>query len=200
MWGDILVILRRVGLFVIIVLVAAPLIAFLVNYKRTPGRSIGGGVRFRRGIGVFIIAIGFFTLGFLLWRPLPISFSHTLDQVMAVTGFILLISGVGLYLWGLLTLGKIFAFSSSTGADLYKDHKLIQSGPFRFTRHPMYLAFSIAALGANLLFHNWTAIILLLVSPVLIRRAKHEEKLLEAEFGEEWQAYASRVPKWFPWK
>jgi protein-S-isoprenylcysteine O-methyltransferase Ste14 len=194
----ILDVLRWTGLAAGIIIQLAPLVNFIANYKHPIGKSTGSGTGSRRGAGVFGIAVGFFTLECLLWNPLPFSIPPTIDLVLAVLGFILLLPAAGSYLWGLFTLGKYYGFSSTLGADLYQDHRLIQHGPFRFIRHPMYLAFITAVIGGNLLFHNWTTLALLPFPLVLIRRASHEERLLESEFGDEWRGYASRVPKWFP--
>jgi protein-S-isoprenylcysteine O-methyltransferase Ste14 len=78
-------------------------------------------------------------------------------------------------------LGHMFGISSGFGATLYQDHKLIRNGPYRFVRHPMYLAVILAAFGALLIF-----------------RARQEERLLAEEFGEEWQRYRRDVPGWLP--
>jgi protein-S-isoprenylcysteine O-methyltransferase Ste14 len=76
--------------------------------------------------------------------------------------------------------------------------RLITSGPFRFTRNPIYLANSIALAGIALAFSNlWfivaAASVTLLVDRLAIRR---EEAHLAARFGAEWDAYAARTPRW----
>lgn len=62
----------------------------------------------------------------------------------------------------------------------------------------MYLGVLCAALGALLIFRTWAMVLFTPMALVVIARAKREEALLAAEFGEMWQVYASKVPKWIP--
>jgi protein-S-isoprenylcysteine O-methyltransferase Ste14 len=88
--------------------------------------------------------------------------------------------------------------SSSMGAELYESHRLVESGPFRYARHPMYLGAILAAFGALLMFRTWT---MLVFAPLMLAvefRARREESLLASEFGESWEAYTKQVPAWIP--
>ena len=71
-------------------------------------------------------------------------------------------------------------------------------GPYRFSRNPIYLAFSLFQTGIALGVANaWTLITLLpaisVMSLVVIPR---EERYLEAHFGEEYASYKARVRRW----
>lgn len=75
---------------------------------------------------------------------------------------------------------------------------LVTSGPFRFTRNPIYLGFFLIYLGFTLLAGTLWGIIL---SPFLIgtvtRWTIHvEEAHLIDKFGEQYTAYLSRVRRW----
>ncbi len=75
---------------------------------------------------------------------------------------------------------------------------MVKAGPYRFSRNPIYLAFSLfqagIALGVN---DAWIMITLLpaiaVISFVVIPR---EESYLEARFGEEYAAYKASVRRW----
>ncbi len=95
-------------------------------------------------------------------------------------------------------LGKMFGASSGFGVRLYANHRLITNGPYAVVRHPMYLAVIIAFLGGLLLFRTWTMLIFGLSMLGLGRRAQLEERILAAEFGEEWEVYKQAVPAWLP--
>jgi len=126
---------------------------------------------------------------------------HASDQFLfglTVIGVIFYFSGIGLYLWGLVTMRSQFAASNLIGAELYKEHKLVTNGPFAFVRHPLYVGVILTAVGALLLFRTWAMVIFTPMSFFVIGRAEREEKLLEQEFGEVWKTYVSKVPKWFP--
>jgi protein-S-isoprenylcysteine O-methyltransferase Ste14 len=95
----------------------------------------------------------------------------------------------------------MYFVSTSIGAQLYADHKLVTSGPYAIVRHPMYLGLITAALGSLLLYRTWTTAAFVIFAPFLLLRARREEQALSAEFGEAWQAYAARVRMILPgWK
>lgn len=75
---------------------------------------------------------------------------------------------------------------------------LITSGPFRWTRNPIYLGNTLMMLGLSLGLDNlWFAALGLaaaaLVHHLAIRR---EEIHLAQRFGEAWRSYATRTPRW----
>jgi protein-S-isoprenylcysteine O-methyltransferase Ste14 len=75
---------------------------------------------------------------------------------------------------------------------------VVRSGPYRFSRNPIYLAFSLLQLGiaiwANSLWLLATlAGAVLLVDRVVIRR---EERYLERKFGAGYLEYKARVRRW----
>ena len=75
---------------------------------------------------------------------------------------------------------------------------LVTTGPYALSRHPLYLAETIAMLGVVLPLADAR---LLLVLPFVFGqwlRVGWEEGVLAAEFPE-YAAYASRVPRYFPW-
>jgi len=72
------------------------------------------------------------------------------------------------------------------------------SGPYRFTRNPMYLAFALMSAGvaavANALWPLLSVpIIVLAIQRIAIRP---EERYLAAKFGSEYLAFKDRVPRW----
>lgn len=81
---------------------------------------------------------------------------------------------------------------------LVPQNSLITSGPYSFSRNPLYLGGNVFIfLGAVLLLGSPSGIFLtvlnILVVDIMIRR---EEKQLDGEFGEEWLRYKNRVRKW----
>lgn len=75
---------------------------------------------------------------------------------------------------------------------------IVNVGPYRFSRNPIYLAFSLFQMGIALAVNDAWILITLLVSVstmsfVVIPR---EERYLEARFGEEYTSYKGSVRRW----
>jgi protein-S-isoprenylcysteine O-methyltransferase Ste14 len=62
---------------------------------------------------------------------------------------------------------------------------LITHGPLAFVRHPLYLGLQIAALGGFLVYRTWTLAFVMADFLGLVIRARREEQVLAAEFGEQ---------------
>jgi len=75
---------------------------------------------------------------------------------------------------------------------------LIQSGPFRISRHPMYLGMTLILLGAAILFGAVSALLPVLLFPICMEVLfiSMEEKKMAAEFGAAWDKYKKRVRRW----
>jgi protein-S-isoprenylcysteine O-methyltransferase Ste14 len=94
--------------------------------------------------------------------------------------------------WGFTLVGR------GTPAPIDPPRKLVVSGPYRFTRNPMYIGVVSVILGESLLFASvWLLAYALLVlaafrSFVLL----YEESALRRQFGPSYDAYCARVPRW----
>jgi protein-S-isoprenylcysteine O-methyltransferase Ste14 len=78
-------------------------------------------------------------------------------------------------------------------------HRLSTDGPFAFVRHPIYAALDLLALGSLLWIPTpWTAAGLLLMMVMGDVRARGEEKVLLAAFGEDYRRYSARVRRFVP--
>lgn len=181
-----------------IVAILAPLVSLITASKRTRGRESGSGSFLRRLPGSSAVTLGLILIGLLLWVPLPVHLPAAAESILLGLGGLLYFPAIALYLWGLTALGKQFGVSTAAGADLYCDHQLIRTGPYRWIRHPMYLAVLLAAPGALLIFRTWAMLVFTPLSLVVIQRAAIEEGLLAEEFPEEWQSYSEEVPPWLP--
>ena len=78
-------------------------------------------------------------------------------------------------------------------------NRIIEAGPYRFTRNPMYLGHLIFMIGLVITFRSWFALILLVARAIWFqRRVLHDEARLERQFGVEYSAYRGRVKRWVP--
>lgn len=102
--------------------------------------------------------------------------------------------GLGLDLWALLTMYRHRTnILPHRAAD-----RLVTSGPFRFSRNPIYLGNTallagLAAVLANPFFLLAAPLNVALVDKLAVAR---EEAHLEDRFKDAWRAYAARVPRW----
>ena len=79
-----------------------------------------------------------------------------------------------------------------------KSTSLVISGPFRFSRNPMYLAMVISLIGVGVVLGKIApfAIIPLFMMWIRGRFIHHEEQAMESLFGEDYTKYKSRVRRW----
>jgi protein-S-isoprenylcysteine O-methyltransferase Ste14 len=75
---------------------------------------------------------------------------------------------------------------------------LIIEGPYRFTRNPIYLGFTLFYGGITALANSLPSALLLPFVLVMMRRGviEREERYLERIFGEEYLLYKARVRRW----
>jgi protein-S-isoprenylcysteine O-methyltransferase Ste14 len=92
----------------------------------------------------------------------------------------------------------MFGPSSGFGVRLHATHQLVTTGAYAHVRHPMYLAVIATAMGSLLLYRTWATLGFAIIMFGLAVRARREESVLAQEFGPEWEAYASQVPRWLP--
>jgi protein-S-isoprenylcysteine O-methyltransferase Ste14 len=75
---------------------------------------------------------------------------------------------------------------------------LVESGPYRHTRNPIYIGFVLLYFGlAVMLTSEWMLLLLVPVLIVLQRGVvEREEAYLTEKFGEAYRKYQARVPRW----
>ena len=75
---------------------------------------------------------------------------------------------------------------------------IVSSGPFRFTRNPLYLALTLIYAGLTLVLNTWWCVVLL--APVLLLIhfgvVAREERYLERKFGGSYRQYRARVRRY----
>jgi len=75
---------------------------------------------------------------------------------------------------------------------------IVRTGPFGFSRNPIYLAFSLVQFGLAL-WINSVALLITLVPAVALMRfvvIPREERYLETRFGSEYLRYKASVRRW----
>jgi protein-S-isoprenylcysteine O-methyltransferase Ste14 len=126
----------------------------------------------------------------ITWASLPLPlWTRWLGVVVAVGGFALLE-------WSHRSLGRDW----SDQPRLTQSQRLVQSGPYRWIRNPIYTSF-LLILGSTLLISaNWLVGLSWIASVAIDTavRIRYEEALMSARFGDEYRAYAGRTGRLLP--
>lgn len=141
---------------------------------------------------VFILA---YLVGFVVQLYLPFSVrSPEIVRIALIAGLILTLIGVA---FAFSALG-IFRKRSTTTIPFETPTSLVTSGPYRFTRNPMYVGLTLVYLGvAGTRAEIWPVIVLpLLFAYVNFVVIPVEERHLHETFGEAYDQYCARVRRW----
>lgn len=145
----------------------------------------------------WLILPGFLAVFFappLEWMYLP----EVLPRAvwMQVSGLGLILAAVALRVWARAHIRGMY----SGHVEVQAEHQLVQSGPYRFVRHPGYTGFLLLALGVTVGYFSLIglAAIPVLLLPGLAFRMSVEERLLGENFGEEYRAYARKTRRLIP--
>jgi protein-S-isoprenylcysteine O-methyltransferase Ste14 len=110
-------------------------------------------------------------------------------------GVALFTAGSGLRIWPVFVLG--YRFSGLVA--IQPGHTLVTSGVYSVIRHPSYLGLLVGSVGWALAFRSGVGLLLTaLLIPPLVARIRAEERLLRAQFGDEYDAYRSRTSRLVP--
>ena len=103
--------------------------------------------------------------------------------------------GGGLLMWTFQSLGRNITDTVVTR----RDHVLVTSGPYRYVRHPFYLASALAFLANALATANWfIGLMGALSMSLLVARTSIEERHLVERFGDQYRQYIQNTGRFFP--
>jgi protein-S-isoprenylcysteine O-methyltransferase Ste14 len=110
--------------------------------------------------------------------------------------------GALLLIWGYLQYRLTGRFRGQRGGGPGVERppqRIVSSGPYRYTRNPMYLGHLIFMAGLAITFLSWFAVAILLVNMIWFdRRVRADERNLLRQFGEPYADYCRRVKRWIP--
>jgi len=131
--------------------------------------------------------------GLLLGELLPVAWWPT-DWRVHSLGLLAIATGVGIDLWAMGTM----AYRHANILPNRPATALVTTGPFRWSRNPIYLGNTILVSGFAFAFANPWFIPCALAAAFAVRRLAigREEAHLAALFGVEWDAYAARTNRW----
>jgi protein-S-isoprenylcysteine O-methyltransferase Ste14 len=161
------------------------------------GGNLSRGVREDRGNRWVILAFGLIGL---VAAYLPAYTDRkefwTIDgDAVRWIGIVLFAVGGALRIWPVFVLGRRF----SGLVAIQPGHTLVTDGIYGIIRHPSYLGLLVNALGWALAFRSGVGVLLtVLLIPPLVVRMNAEERLLGAQFGDEYGAYRARTSRLIP--
>ena len=161
------------------------------------GGNVSPGVREDRSnrwvVGAFAV-IGLLN-GFFPAYTDRIGFWTIDGETIRWLGIALYVVGGALRLWPVFVLGHRF----SGLVAIQPEHKLVTEGMYGVIRHPSYLGLLVNSLGWGLAFRSGVGVLLAVVLlPLLVARIRAEEALLQAQFGDEYEAYRGRTSRLIP--
>ncbi|MCD1267132.1 DUF1295 domain-containing protein [Shinella sp. AETb1-6] len=117
------------------------------------------------------------------WRLLA-----AIGAVLFIAGVVLMVAAAGLF----RRLGTNTPPSRPTTL-------IVTTGPYRWTRNPMYLAMALiyASLAIGLDGPIALALLPLVLIAIQTQVIAREERYLEAKFGDDYRRYKARVRRWF---
>ena len=109
-------------------------------------------------------------------------------------GILIVATGIILIVWAI----KSFIQAGTPIRPFQKVISLVSSGPYRFTRNPMYLGFLIILFGIAAGMGSLAPFIVLPIFFVFVQRhfVFREEALMQEQFGTSYADYCSRVKRW----
>ena len=131
------------------------------------------------------------------WMPLflRIPALWTQSPLAAGTGLVFTVAGLCFAVWARMHLGKYW----SGRITLKENHRVIQTGPYAWVRHPIYSGLILALFGTAITLGTISAyagFVFMLIS--FVRKLKIEEIWLRSQFGAEYEAYQNRVKALIP--
>ena len=151
----------------------------------------------RRALGMALLLIPAYVVGLVVvpWEYAHFAGPIPRDGALAWVGLAFLALGALLGVWAMRTLSGYYTMR----LNVRSGQALVTTGPYAVVRNPGYLGNILALLGVGLALSSLVGIFLTLVAAVgLAIRIRREERMLLAEFGEHFRAYARRTHRLVP--
>jgi len=165
---------------------------------RTLKRLRAGAQRQDKGshlVLLFLLVLGI-GLGVLLALKVQ-AFSITSASVFLFwLGILLMYAGIALRISAITVLGAFF----TTMVAVAPEQTVIETGPYRFIRHPAYTGLLMILLGLGLSLTNWLSLLVIMGCALigLSYRIRVEERVLKAKLGQRYQEYMRRTKRLIP--
>jgi protein-S-isoprenylcysteine O-methyltransferase Ste14 len=117
------------------------------------------------------------------------------NLVLPLLGVLLVWTGVLFAIWARATLGRNW----SASVEVKQEHELVERGPYRWVRHPIYTGLLLALLGSTLFLGEWRGFVgTAIIAASFWIKLRLEERWMREEFGEAYVDYMHRVKALVP--
>jgi protein-S-isoprenylcysteine O-methyltransferase len=150
----------------------------------------------RRSLRVlWAVILGSVAVAILAAHGLPQFHSGLLARLHPF-GIALFAAGLILRWHSIVWLGRFFTVNVAIAAD----HRVVDTGPYRYVRHPSYTGVLLAFLGYGIALGNWLSLLAVTVpiAAAFMRRIAVEEAALHGALGQAYLDYASRTRRLVP--
>ena len=109
-------------------------------------------------------------------------------------GAMMFVFALALVVWAIVTMTR----AGSNVPTNRPTTAIVESGPYRFTRNPIYLGMFLGLIGLTIAFNNLWLLVTLVPFVIVIRYGvvAREEVYLERKFGDVYRSYRARVRRW----
>lgn len=164
--------------------------------QRKGGNVVSSSDRGSRGaifLGVFVSIL----IGFAFAESETALFPSSLISLFFSIGIFLMLLGIAIRQWAIVTLGRFFSLS----VRVTFGQKVVNNGPYRLVRHPSYTGAFLSFTGLGFALGSWGAIlvIFLMFGVVYGYRIRVEENTLKANLGDDYAAYMKRTKRLIPY-
>ena len=166
-----------------------------LQYRRTTDASRDRDRGSKRVIGLAVV------LGVLVAALAAVLFPSLRMPAPVIAfwgGLAVIVVGVAVRQYAVRTLGDAFSLEVSVDTD----HDVVDSGPYRWVRHPSYTGALLSMLGLGIAVGNWASVAVLLVAGLAGYgyRIRVEERALRETLGDSYVEYENRTPyRLVPW-
>ena len=138
-------------------------------------------------IGLTFILINY--LSTFLFESVSFPYQEIISLLILSSGFLIIVTAARLFSRYKTIISPITPEKSTS---------LVTEGVFSFSRNPMYLGMLIIITSSSIFFATWVGLLLIILFIVIINffQIEPEEKMMRKLFGEEYEAYTTKVRRW----
>ncbi|MGB8197182.1 MAG: isoprenylcysteine carboxylmethyltransferase family protein [Acidimicrobiales bacterium] len=121
---------------------------------------------------------------------------HSARWPVFLVGVVIVVLGIVLRQWSVVVLGAFFTVQ----VQVRDGQTVVDTGPYRFVRHPSYTAIVMSFVGIGVALENWLSLLALLIVPTigLIVRIRVEERALLSALGEPYREFSRTRARLIP--